>query len=108
MDADRTSKTEVGLKLKSCSNCDVLVGQRPVSGFPSPRRFWPSGLKYGYAGILRLSLRFSRPPLLCRTPGRDCLFSHGIGLWYKSNVREIAISNHRLPTAGLLMAENPP
>src|ERR1035441_848168 len=61
MNADKTSKTEVGLKLTRCSNCGALDGQRPVSGSPSPRRFWPSGLKYGYARILRLSSRFSRP-----------------------------------------------
>jgi hypothetical protein len=68
MNADKTSKTEVGLKLTRWSNCGALDGQRPVSGSPSPRRFWPSGLQYGYARILGLSWRFSRLPLLCRTP----------------------------------------
>ena len=34
--------------------------QRPGSWAPLARRGWPSGLRYGYARIFRLSLSFSR------------------------------------------------
>src|ERR1019366_6944716 len=56
----KTSKTGVFLKRTKCTKPRRLDSQRPVSGSPLARRGWPSGLKYGYARILRLSLSFSR------------------------------------------------
>ena len=61
----KTSQTEVFLIGRSVQNRGARDRLRPGSAALLARRGSPSGLQYGYARILRLSLKFFTPLHFC-------------------------------------------